>query len=631
MNIRNIGILAHVDAGKTTVTERILHLCGSVKTAGSVDEGTAHTDTLSVERARGISVKAAAASCLWKNTAITIVDTPGHADFAAEVERSIWALDGAVLVVSAAEGVQAQTEINYNALRAANIPVLFFINKVDRIGADRDRTLMQLRELLGAPAVPLWDESQLIESVCETDDALLEAYLDGTTPDSTQLKSALARAAAHCTLCPVLSGAALRNEGIEELLDAILDYLPAPALPASDELCGVVFAVTHDKTMGRAAQVRLFSGTLANRQSVGEHKITQIRVLRGTKAEDRGELHAGEIGTIYGLDDVRAGDVLGSRDCIPAGRMNASFAQPLLSAKVTPEKEQDLRALKAALEELSVEDPHLNASWSPFTHELYVQLMGGIQTEILETLIAERFGLQCHFEQPTVMYKETISCETDGFVAYTMPKPCWAIMKFHLTPLPQGSGVTFRCTVPPTAIKPRYLKQVEQTIPRALEQGMLGWEVTDLDIELYDGSDHQWHTHPLDFALATPMGIMDGLQRGGPVLLEPMLHCRFTVPSTCAGRLMSDLSTMRARFDAPVTRGEMMLLEATVPAATSLDYPTALAAYSGGKGAMVSQLCGYEPVALELGTTCPRRGVHPLDTSRYILAARKALEGDVWG
>lgn len=631
MNIRNLAILAHVDAGKTTVTERILYLCGGVKSAGSVDAGTAHTDTLSVERARGISVKAAAASCTWKDTTLTLVDTPGHADFAAEVERSLWPVDGAVLVVSAAEGVQAQTEIIFSALRAAHIPVLFFINKVDRIGADRDRTLAQIRDLLGAPAVAAWDAQALTEAACENDEELLEAYLEGRAPDPEQQRTALARAVAAGELTPALSGSALRGEGVEALLDAIVDLLPPP-MPADDgPLCGVVFAVSQDKTMGRAAQVRLFSGSLSNRQMVGENKLTQIRVLRGTRWEDRGELHAGEIGAVYGLEGVRAGDVLGDEALLPPGRLNNRFAQPLLSAKVEPEDEKDLRALKAALEELSAEDPHLNAQWSPFTHELYVHLMGSIQIEVLSVLIEERFGLHCRFSPPTVMYKETIANETDGFVAYTMPKPCWAIMKFHLTPLPPGSGVTYTATVPPTAIKPRYLKQVEQTIPRALEQGMLGWEVTDIAIELYDGSDHQWHTHPLDFALATPMGLMDGLQRGGPVLLEPMLHCRFTVPSSCGGRLMSDLSTMRARFDAPQLRGEMMVLEADVPAATSLDYPVTLAAYTGGRGAMVSRLAGYEPCPLELGATCPRRGVHPLDTARYILAARKALEGDVWG
>ncbi len=631
MNIRNIGILAHVDAGKTTVTERILYLCGGVKSAGSVDDGTAHTDTLAVERARGISVKAASVSCAWRGTTITLVDTPGHADFAAEVERSLWALDGAIVVVSAVEGVQAQTELLFAALRRARIPVLFFINKVDRVGADRERALEEIRDVLGAPAVNMWDEEALLEAVCETDDALLSAYLEGETPHRDAVMGALARAVRALALYPVLSGAALRGLGVEALLDAVVDLLPPPCVPEGQDLCGVVFAVSPDKTMGRAAQVRLFSGSLSNRQSVGEQKVTQIRVLRGTRYEDRGALKAGEIGAVYGLEGVRAGDVLGDAALLPEGRMAGGLARPLLSAKVEPEKESDLRALKAALEELSAEDPHLNAQWSPFTHELYLNLMGGIQTEILESLLRERFDLGCRFSPPTVMYKETIARETDGFVAYTMPKPCWAIMKFHLTPLPPGSGVRYKCTVPPTAIKPRYLKQVEQTIPRALEQGMLGWEVTDVEIELYDGSDHQWHTHPLDFALATPMGIMDGLQRGGPVLLEPMLHCRFTLPAPLGGRLMSDLATMRARFDAPLLRGEMMTLEADVPAATSLDYPVTLAAYSGGRGAMVARLSGYEPCPLELGATCPRRGVHPLDTARYILAARKALEGDVWG
>ena len=417
---------------------------------------------------------------------------------------------------------------------------------------------------------------------------------------------------------------------MEALLDAVVDFLPAPADDAAGALCGVVFAVTMDKTMGRGAQVRLYSGALQNRQAVGESKVTQIRTLRGTRWEDRGALSAGEIGMVYGLGDVRPGDVLGDASLVPEGRLRAALAEPLLSSRVEPEDEKDLRALREALEELSIEDPHLDAQWSSFTHELYVRLTGAIQVEVLQALLEERFGLRCRFAPPTVIYKETIAHEAEGFVAYTMPKPCWAVMKFHLTPLPPGSGVQYVCTVPPTAIRPRYLKQVEQTVPRALRQGMLGWEVTDVRIELYDGSDHQWHTHPLDFALATPMGLMDGLRRGGPVLLEPILRCRFTVPSSCAGRLMSDLAQMRGRFDAPQTRGELTMLYADLPAATSLEYPTALAAYTGGRGAMAAQLKGYEPVDLSLGATCPRRGVDPLDTARYILAARKALEGAVW-
>lgn len=260
--MRNIGILAHVDAGKTTVTEKMLTVSGCIKAGGSVDDGTAHTDTMTVEKQRGISVKAASVSFSWKDTAITLVDTPGHADFASEVERSIWAIDGAVVVVSAVEGVQAQTEIVFSALQSAHIPVIFFINKTDRIGADRERVLSEIAELPNVTPVPLWDGERLTETVCETDDDLLEAYLDGNTPSFDQIKAALQKATAENVLYPVLSGAALKNEGIEELLDAVVDYLPAPKQSASDELCGVVFAVRHERTMGRAAVVRLFSGSM---------------------------------------------------------------------------------------------------------------------------------------------------------------------------------------------------------------------------------------------------------------------------------------------------------------------------------------------------------------------------------
>ena len=626
MDRRNIAILAHADAGKTTLTERMLALCGAFKTAGSVDDGTAHTDTLGVERARGISVRSSAASGVWKDTLITIVDTPGHADFAAEVERGLWAVDGAVLAVSAVEGVQAQTELYFSALRAAKIPVVFFLNKTDRIGADRERVLRQIREELNVPVAPLWDEEAMIETACETDDALTERYLEGDLPSPAEALRALGCAARECRAYPALSGAALRGEGVDRVLDAVADFLPGPCGDPDAALCGVVFAVSPDKGMGRAALTRLFSGTISNRMQLGENKVTQIRVLRGTKIEDRGELRAGDIGLIYGLGEPKAGDVIGDAALLPPERMDALRAQPLLSAKVEPEDEKDLRALRAALMELSAEDPALNAQWVSFTQEMYVQLMGGIQTEILPALIEERFGLKCRLSAPTVLYRETIARETDGFVAYTMPKPCWAIMKFHLTPLPAGSGVVYKCTVPPTAIKPRYLKQVEQTLPQALAQGRLGWPVTDLEIELYDGSDHQWHTHPLDFAVATPMGIQDGLQRAGSVLLEPVLSCRFVVPADCGGRLMSDLATMRGRFSAPEMRGDKMVLTAELPAATSMDYPTELAAYTGGRGLMTAHLEAYEPVDLTLGRTCERRGIDPLDTAKYILSARKALQ-----
>ncbi len=630
MRQRNIGILAHADAGKTTISEWFLHRCGAIQTLGSVDEGTAHTDTMGVERRRGISVRASVASFVQNDTTITLVDTPGHADFAAEVERAIWAIDGAILVVSAVEGVQAQTELYFSALKKARIPVLFFINKLDRVGADRQRALEGLRRDLGANAVPLWDETAFCEAACEENDEYLERYLSGELPERDELVSALRRRVLRREAYPVLCGAALRGEGLEELLQAVIDYLPEPAGDADAPLSGRVFALSFDKTMGRAAYVRLYSGRLQNRLPLMDSKISQIRRVEGLKMQDAGELCAGEIGVVYGLEAVRAGDLLGEENDLPSGRGAAHLAEPLLSAKAEPEDPGQLRQLKAALEELSLMDPSLRASWSPFTHELFVHLMGAIQTEILESVLKEEYGIACRFSAPSVVYKETIEREATGFVAYTMPKPCWAIMYFRLTPLPRGSGVRYLCTVEPRKIPYRYRRQVEQTLPRALEQGMLGWEVTDVQIELFDGSDHPIHTHPLDFVLATPMGIMDGLRNGGSVLLEPMLEMRLTVPENAIGRLMAELSTLRAVFDAPQRVGEMAVLSARAPAATTLDLPVKLAAMTGGRGLMVERLIGYAPCPLELGKTAPRRGVHPLDTSKYILAARNALESEIW-
>ncbi|MDR2514176.1 MAG: TetM/TetW/TetO/TetS family tetracycline resistance ribosomal protection protein [Christensenellaceae bacterium] len=627
---RNIGIFAHVDAGKTTLTEWLLYLGGVVPKPGSVDEGTAQTDSMEIERRRGISVRQAAAALRYEGAEITLIDTPGHADFAAEVERAIWALDGAIMLFSAVEGVQAQSEIYFDALQKAEIPTIFFINKLDRIGAGRARVLREIEGALGVRTLPLWDGERAAEAACEGDDALLERYLAGETLSGDEIEQAQRGQVLRCELYPVLAGAALRGEGVKALLDAAIRYLPEPAGDEEAPLAGIVYAVSESKAMGRAAHLRLYSGRLENRMPLGDEKVAQIRVLNGLKPQDKGILRAGEIGLVYGLAEVKAGDVLGERALIPRGRLAAEIARPLMAARVSPESPAQLRALRRALDELSAQDPHLAARWSPLTHELYLQLTGGIQIEVLQAVLKEQYGLNCTFSPPQVLYKETIAKEAFGFVSYTMPKPCWAILRFRLSPLPRGAGVRFSVSIDPRKIGYRYLRQVEQSIPRALEQGMLGWEVTDLAIELVDGSDHPIHTHPLDFALATPIGLLDGLRSGGSVLLEPILACRFTVPQSALGQLMGELSALRGSFEAPARRGEIAVLKARLPAAESLDLPQRLAAMTGGRGVMVSRLAGYEPCPVLPSKTAERRGVHPLDTAKYILAARSALESDIW-
>ena len=641
MNIRNIGIFAHVDAGKTTLSEQLLVHAGAVRQAGSVDSGTAHTDNLPVEQRRGISVRATCVRLRWQGVEINLIDTPGHVDFSAEIERSLWALDGAIIVVCAAEGVQPQTELLFEALRAQGLPVLFFLNKIDREGADVARTMRQIRRRLSERAALVEDAEDLLEAVCDADDALMERYLAGEDIPAAELRARLPELARAGKVYPAFAGSALRDIGIAPLLDAVLSCLPAP-VPAGDALSGVAFAVAHDRLLGKGLWVRLYGGRLENRAPLTlpgrldpitsetgqvQSKITQIR---GVDGADCGVLSAGEIGVVYGVGQMKIGQVLGDAALLPRKVRPGSLRTPLMTVRVLPEKPEELNALAAACQTLSDEDPLLQARYVRATSELQLEVMGGIQLEILQDSLKTRFGLNAAFSNPSVIYRETIAREADGYVAYTMPKPCWAIMHFVIRPAPRGSGVRFHSEVHIRDILARYQHQVEQALPLALSQGRLGWQVTDVDITLVEGSYHQFHTHPLDFIVATPWGIQDGLARGGSVLLEPILELRLRVPPECVGRVMSDANAMRGEVTEVQAADDYAALTALVPAATSMDYSTRLAQLSGGRGSMSIRLHGYRECPLELGATAARRGVDPLDTSKYILAARSALEGGIF-
>jgi len=641
MNIRNIGIFAHVDAGKTTLSEQLLMHSGAIRRAGSVDEGTAHTDNLPVEQRRGISVKATCVSMDWRGTLINLIDTPGHVDFSAEVERSLWALDAAVVVVCAVEGVQPHTETLFHALKEQSIPTLFFLNKTDREGADVPRVLAQIQRLLTPDAVLMADADAVTEFVCAQDDELLERYLSGEEFAPEFIRSRLAALTRQAAACPVYSGSALRDEGVIPLLDAMVDFLPEPVSGGGD-LCGVVFASTQDRVLGRGVWVRLYAGSLENRAPVtlpagvdpltGEEKLVQRKItqIRRVGGSDAGSLTAGEIGVIYGLGDVKVGQVLGEEALLPRRVEPGRLRTPLITVQVIPEKPEDMQALRVACEALSAEDPLLQVRYAKALNELQLHVMGTIQLEIIQELLDTRFNMKVTFSKPAVIYKETIAKAASGFVAYTMPKPCWAIMRFEIEPAPRGSGVTFKSTVPVRDILLRYQHQVEQALPLALHQGRLGWQVTDVNITLVDGNHHQFHTHPLDFIVATPWGIQDGLQRGGSTLLEPILETRFLLPPDCVGRVMSDVALMRGEVTHTETDEDRVLMTALIPVATSVDYAATLASATSGRGSMSVKLHGYRDCPLELGATAARRSVDPLDTSKYILAARSALEGGIF-
>ncbi len=639
--IRNIGVFAHVDAGKTTLSEQLLIHSGAIRRAGSVDEGTAHTDNLPVEQRRGISVKATCVSLTWRDVTINLIDTPGHVDFSAEVERSLWALDAAVVVVCAVEGVQPHTETLFHALKEQNIPTLFFLNKTDREGADVPRVLSQVQRLLTADAVLMADSDAVTEFVCAQDDELLERYLSGEEFAPDFIRARLADMARTAAAFPVYSGSALRDEGVVPLLDAMVDFLPAPS-SSGDGLCGVVFASTQDRVLGRGVWVRLYAGSLENRAPVilpagvdpltGEEKLVQRKItqIRRVDGADAGSLVAGEIGVVYGLGDVKVGQVLGEEALLPRRVEPGHLRTPLITVQVIPEKPEDMQALRVACEALSAEDPLLQVRYTKSLNELQLHVMGTIQLEIIQELLDTRFGMKVSFSKPAVIYKETIAQAASGFVAYTMPKPCWAIMRFEIEPAPRGSGVTFKSTVPVKDILLRYQHQVEQALPLALHQGRLGWQVTDVNITLVDGNHHQFHTHPLDFIVATPWGIQDGLVRGGSTLLEPILETRFLLPPDCVGRVMSDVALMRGEVTHTETDEDRVLMTALIPVATSVDYAATLASATSGRGSMSVKLHGYRDCPLELGATAARRSVDPLDTSKYILAARSALEGGIF-
>ncbi len=501
----NLGIFAHVDAGKTTLTERMLYHARAIRTLGSVDKGTAHTDTLPIERARGISVRAAATAFEHMGRQVALIDTPGHADFSFEVERSMWALDAAILVVSAVEGVQAQTEIVFEALAREHIPTLIFINKTDRTGADAQAALRQLRRMSGKPCCMACSD-ELREEVCQTDEALMEGYLAGQL-DQAAYDARLREMVAACELYPAYAGSALRDEGVCELMDAAAQLLPGPDGDAQGELSGVVFGSQYDRALGRAALCRIYSGTLAVRQELDGQKITGIKLLRPSGWVDAPSASAGQIAAVYGASNLRMGQALGAN---PPRRLGMGrLRQPLVMVELKAEPAR-MSELRAAVKELERDDPLLDADWSQYLNKLHVMAMGNMQLDVLHEQLAAR-GLNVEFGPPQVMYRETIKQKSVGFVAYTMPKPCWAVIKLELEPLPRGAGVEFTSIVPDAQIKTRYQHQIEQALPVALRQGMLGWPVTDLRITLIDGNDHQWHTHPLDFVLATPMAVMDGL------------------------------------------------------------------------------------------------------------------------
>lgn len=649
--IINLGIVAHVDAGKTTLTEQMLYLSGVLRTPGSVDSGTAQTDWLEIERRRGISVRSSSTTLSWKGVQLNLIDTPGHVDFAGEVQRSLSVLDAAVLLVSAAEGIQAQTEALWKALTSLRIPTLLCINKIDRAGVNLTKLMDELRKQFSSAILPLqrvegegsreakviplsWEHSALADDAialtAEEDEEIGTLFLEDQPVPEALLRRTVRKMTGEGMLYPLVFASAAQGTGVSELIDAVCDLLPFAQRQTDGPLSGVVYKIEHDKTMGKAAHVRLFSGKIQNRDAVmlrgqapeDAEKVTQIRRVMGNRYLDMGSLCAGDIGALYGMSQLKTGDILGEA----ALRREYTMATPLLKVRVYPEGEEQLTALVSAVRELAEEDPLLDMEWEREERELSVSITGVIQLEVLSALLADRFGMKVSFSQPSVIYKETPAKAGVGGDHYTMPKPCWACIDFAMEPLPRGSGLVFESQVQDRQIMYRYQTHIRTALPDALKQGLYGWEVTDLKVTLIGGSHHLIHTHPLDFFTATPMAVMNTLENTGTVLLEPMTKVRMTAPEEFAGRLIGDIIAMRGTFDSPVMSGGKVTIEAVLPVASSMDYPVNFGILTGGKGVLSSQFAGYQPCPLELGAVAKRRGIDPRDRAKWILHARSALQ-----
>ncbi|MBQ9716780.1 MAG: TetM/TetW/TetO/TetS family tetracycline resistance ribosomal protection protein [Clostridia bacterium] len=519
-NYHNLGILAHVDAGKTTLTEQLLYLTGAVRNAGSVDAGTASTDSLSIEKSRGISVRTAAASTVWRDTAINIIDTPGHVDFAGEVERSISALDYAIVVVPSVEGVRAHTENILKALDSRSLPRLVFINKVDRAGSDLARVTDELRHLPGKhiylPLMKISDEaldsvqvtflkgdefaSAVTEALCDISDEAAEAFLSDEILPYDRACELLRETVADGTVTPVLYGGAKLSLGIRELADFIVDYMPSSARLATDGLSGVIFKIEHDKVMGKVSYIRMFGGQIKNRDAVTlldpskiakpsaetdenaaveleekppeVEKVSQIRRFQGARTTDAGEVAGGDIAALCGLSSAKTGQFVGSLalgDCY-------RLASPYLRVRVTP-KSGDIGTipkLAEALHEVSDEEPYIDAKWENGQRELTINTTGRIQLEVIDSLLRERYNMEADFSPPTVIYKETPARAGFAYADYTMPKPCWAVVQFKFEPMPRGYGVSYHGKLPSNQCFYKYQTHIRTSFNTCLEQGLYG-------------------------------------------------------------------------------------------------------------------------------------------------------------
>jgi elongation factor G len=667
---RNIGIMAHIDAGKTTTTERILYYTGVSYKIGEVHEGTATMDWMVQEQERGITITSAATTCNWNNHRINVIDTPGHVDFTAEVERSLRVLDGAIAVFDAVAGVEPQSETVWRQADRYRVPRIAFVNKMDRVGADYERTIEMMKTRLGASPVPLqlpWgledsfvgvidlveqrgvrylDEElgakfeitevpaehhdrvmaareRLVELVAETDDVLLEKYLSGAEITPEEIKAALRRATIANRLQPVLCGSAFKNKGVQPLLDAVVDYLPAPTdipdvvgtIPGGEEratrppaddapFAALVFKIMSDPFVGQLAYFRVYSGhiesgtSVLNATSGKRERIGRLLKMHANKREEIDEVWAGDIAAAVGLRNVTTGDTIcAEKAAIVLESM--SFPEPVLAVSIEPKTKSDQEKLGLALAKLMQEDPTFRVHTDKDTGQTLISGMGELHLEIITDRLVREFNVGATVGRPQVAYKETITAEAEGdgrFVRQTGGRGQFGHCKIRVRPAGEGAqDFVFNNKIVGGVIPREFIKPIEQGIREAFEAGPLaGYPVTGVEVDLYDGSYHEVDSSEIAFKIAASLAWQDAAKRARLTLLEPMMSVEIVTPEDYMGDVMGDINSRRGRVQSMDARGNSQVITCRVPLAEMFGYATDLRSRTQGRATYSMQFDSYE-------------------------------------
>lgn len=618
-----IGILAHVDAGKTTLAESILYQSGSIRKLGRVDHGDAFLDTYELERLRGITIFAKQARFSLGNTEVTLLDTPGHVDFSAEMERTLKVLDYAILVISGADGVQGHVETLWRLLKRYDIPVFLFVNKMDQQGTDRSALLVELKKRLDERCVEFGPESASAggqaaetfqEELAMCDEYRLERYLEGAPAGREEIQELIHRR----RVFPCYFGSALKQTGVGEFLEGLKEYTRCPVYP--DEFGARIYKISRDSQGNRLTHMKITGGTLkvkmlltnqvpgvseTNMQGKGtaggwdaekesreswEEKADQIRLYSGTSFEAVQEAKAGTVCAVTGLSKTRVGQSLGIEK-----EPDQPVLEPVLTYRIQLPAGTDVHGMLKKLKELEEEDPQLHIVWEEQAQEIRVQVMGEIQIEVLKSLIQERFGVPVEFGSGSIVYKETIENTVEG-VGHFEPLRHYAEVHLRMEPGERGSGLVFTSDCSEDVLDRNWQRLVLTHLEEKKHKGVLtGSEITDMRIALVAGRSHLKHTEGGDFRQATYRAVRQGLRKAKSILLEPVYEYRLEVPADMIGRALTDIQKMAGTFSGPDTDGEMSVLIGTVPVEALREYPREVAEYTKGRGRIFCTFKGYEP------------------------------------